>query len=300
MLDNDKTSVRCGKPEWYNVTMAAESGDANVSGRVHWSRIIHVADNCEPGSLYGIPRQKQVFNRLLDLRKICGSSAEMFYKAGMRDMYFKRDPRLTNRPLKTSDKTAMREALENMMNGLQRYVALEGIDPIAIGADVSDPTAFIERQLDLICIALGVPKRIFLGSERGELSSSQDAKAWEKRLQRRRQRIVTPRLISPFVDRLIAIGVLPEPGGYSVGWPTEDTLTDVEKSTMGKDRTTALAQYVQSGGDALVEPVDFLSRFLAFDEDDAREMIENRMAAIVSEERETAEVDGEESEDFGE
>src|ERR1700690_4378816 len=47
--------------------------------RVHWSRIVHLADNLIASEIFGWPRMIPVLNNILDLRKVYGSSAQGFY-----------------------------------------------------------------------------------------------------------------------------------------------------------------------------------------------------------------------------
>jgi hypothetical protein len=81
----------------------------------------------------------------------------------------------------------------------------------------------LEAQLDYMAIALGVPKRVFMGSEQGELASSQDSKSWGKRVIKRQNEYLTPMLIRPFIDRLIAMGVALDMG-LTVGTPLRATM----------------------------------------------------------------------------
>jgi hypothetical protein len=125
----------------------------------------------------------------------------------------------------TIDKADVRNQIENYVNSLQRYLALTGMSAKTLAPQVSDPSSQIDKHLEAICIQLGIPKRIFMGSERGELASSQDDASWNDRLKARQQGYITPRIIVPFVDRLIAVGVLPEPNYVE---PVEEDLFSEE------------------------------------------------------------------------
>jgi len=101
---------------------------------------------------------------------------------------------------------------------------------------VVDPTAQIAVQIEAICIKLGIPIRIFKGSERGELASSQDDAAWNDRLRLRQMYYITPRIVIPFIDRLIMLGVLSEPVGYSVTWDDLESTTKADKARIPSTR----------------------------------------------------------------
>jgi hypothetical protein len=121
----------------------------------------------------------------------------------------------------------IRQTMSNYMDGLQRYLALTGVSAKTLAPQVVDPTPQIEVQIQAICIKMGIPKRIFEGSERGELASSQDSSAWNGRIRARQDNYLTPRLIVPFIDRLIAVGVLPEPKADTTK-ASKDELLDEE------------------------------------------------------------------------
>jgi hypothetical protein len=170
---------------------------------------------------------------------------------------------------------------------LRRYLGLIGATAKSLSPQVVDPTPQIAVQLEAITIQLGIPLRIFKGSERGELASGQDDATWNDRLRERQQSYLTPRVIVPFVDRLIQLGVLPEPAeGYRVWWPDLDSQSDTEQADVAVKYTGALAQYVTSGVESLLPPLDFLTRVLGFDEAEAAAMLEAAEAAVEEEEEE--------------
>jgi hypothetical protein len=116
-----------------------------------------------------------------------------------------------------------------------------------------------------------------MGSEREELASSQDEDDWNDKLDQRQNLYVTPRIIVPFVDRLIALGVLPPPAeGYLVEWPELSGKSESQQATIGGQRTTALVAYAgQPAAPALMAPMDFFTRIMGFTEDEAQTIVDN-------------------------
>ncbi len=162
--------------------------------------------------------------------------------------------------------------LRAQCGGLTRLI--EGITAKSLAPQVVDPSPQIRVQIEAICIQKGIPLRIFLGSERGELSSSQDANAWNDRLMARMTTYATPRLICPFVSRLVRFGVLPRPEQFHVDWPDLSKMTDQEKAAVSLQRTDAIVKYVGGSGDQLIEPQNYLTKVLDFTDDEAEEIIE--------------------------
>ncbi len=270
---------RFGLPVMYRVTLNDPREQHSGVGLplatvfVHWTRVVHLADNLGSSEIFGVPRMRPVLNRLLDLRKLYGGSAEMYWRGAFPGLAFETHPELGGDV--EVDHATTKDMMENYMNGLQRYLTLTGMRARSIAPQVVDPTPQINVQLEGVCIQLGVPKRVFSGSERGQLASSQDDATWNDRLRERQRDYVTPRIIVTFVDRLIFLGVLPKPlKGYKVDWPDLTSQSDKEKAIVAVGRTKAMSQY------PLVAPyiteLDFYTLFLGYSEAEAQAMIDHR------------------------
>lgn len=277
--EQERKSPRFGQPKRYLIqfddpkTFVGTTAGVDLSTReVHWTRVIHVADNWGTNQAFGRPRMLPVLNRLLDLRKVYGSDAEAWWKAVVFLLSLETHPQLGGDV--TLDVDDLKDQLENVFEGLQRYLASSGIQAKAISPAISDPTPHIQVQIESICIQTGIPVRIFMGSERGELASSQDDSTWNERLDCRCRDHVTKRIIVPFINRLIMIGVLPPPEHYCVSWPSRDNLTDAEQADVALKRTQALAQYVSGNVEAVIPPLEFWVMIMGFTLEDAQEIVD--------------------------
>jgi hypothetical protein len=209
-----------------------------------------------------------VYNNLMDLRKVLGSSAEMFYRGAFPGYSLEMHPELVAQGLDL-DTEALRTEISNYSEGLQRWMSLKGVTAKALSPQVADPRGHLEAQYTFIAITLDIPLRIFMGSEQGQLASGQDMRSWSKRMANRQQKYITPMIIRPFVDRLIALGVLPEPlEGYKVDWPDLFALSDEEKARVSLVKTQTLSTYVGGGVENLVPPNTFLTQFVGMTEDE--------------------------------
>lgn len=223
------TNPRFGQPVMYLVTLNDPLEQHSGVGlplatvRVHWSRIIHVADNLGSSEIFGVPRMRPVFNRLLDVAKLYGGCAEMYWRGAFPGLSIESHPQLGGDVI--VDETAMRDMMDNYFNKVDRAIALKGFTAKSLAPQVVDPTPQINAELNAICIQLAIPLRIFMGSEQGKLAADQDSTTWNtKRVPERRKGYVTQRIIIPFVDRLIMIGVLPKPNAKGKKTPTGNTL----------------------------------------------------------------------------
>lgn len=281
----DPNHPRYGQPKVYNlvfVDMTIDAGGAavgtRVNRRVHWSRIIHAADNMMTSMVFGIPRMQSVFNRLLDLRKLKGGGAEMFWKGAFPGLSFEVDPKfMADNP--DFNKDELREDVDKYFSGLQRGLFLQGITAKTLAPSISDnPDKYVKIQMEAISSNLEMPLRVFMGSEEGRLSSSQDMQTWNRRLGRHCRLYTSPVIIRNSIDRFVAIGAMvPTQGGkrYFVEWPDLDAPTDEDKANLSLKWTQAMSQYVATGMIHLIEPMDFMTGILGIRPSQAKRYIAN-------------------------
>lgn len=288
-VEADFRNPRYGQPLYYQVTFADTSAIANYGGGspdnqptmnpseigirrlVHWSRIIHIADNRQSSEVIGMPRMQQVLNRLYDIRKILGGSAEMFWKGAFPGYSFETHPALGTEAV--VDQESLADEMHSFWSGLKRYIATQGGSIKSLAPQVSDPTAHLACQIMAICAKLGVPMRIFLGSESGHLASTQDEGTWNRRLMKRQKRYITPYIINPTIRRLMALGVLPMVERFYVMWTDLNAMSSADKADISLKRTQALMQFVAGGVEQMMDVMDFLTKVMEFSNDEALKII---------------------------
>lgn len=281
IVDTEKNEKdkRFGKPVMYSLTLSkpGQSGNSStVTQRVHWTRIIHL---CDGDDIYAEPRLLVHYNRLYDLHKLYGGSAEMYWKGAFYGISFETHPDMSGRLQQPTPEevTRFKRQIEDYENSLSRSLITGNMSAKTLTPQVVDPSKHIDGQIEAICIERECPKRIFMGSERGELSSDQDSKTWYGvKVPGRQNGYVTPRILVPVVDRFIQIGILPAPSEYHAEWPCMITLSDLEKADVALKNTQAMAAYVAGNVEALVAPLDYLMRVVGYDKETAEAILENR------------------------
>lgn len=284
----DDKNPRFGQPLTYDIRVMSTlspnvmaTGEPTWKSNVHWSRIIPLADGYQCSEIYGTPRMQSLYNRLCDIRKLLGGSAEMFWKGAFPGVSFEMDPRITAADA-TLDPVAVRKEFEAYTLGLQRFLATEGLHANSLSVQVADPASHLMVQMQAISIAMGCPLRVLIGSEAAQLASAQDTKRWNGRLSRRQKRHLTPREIRPTVDRLIACGVLPPPGGdgtYTTKWPDLNTPTDGEKADVALKITQAMASYSSSGAETIMPPLEWWTMVIGLTQEEAQQVIDSANSA---------------------
>lgn len=263
---------RYGMVDLYDITFTEPSTNSTNSFPVHHSRVLHVVPNPLESEVDGSPVLEAVYNRLMDLEKLVGGSAEMFWK-GARPGYqgvAKDDYALT-----PDVEEELQDQLDEFENNLRRFIVNEGIELQALAPQVSSPTEHVDVQIQMISAVTGIPKRILTGTERGELASGQDVTSWYSTVQSRREEHAEPNIIIPFVDLMIKYKILPEPstGDYQVQWSDLFASSDKDKAEIGRIRATSLREYVQNPlAAAVLPPEAFMKWFLGLDEDKVDEI----------------------------
>lgn len=264
-LESDSSSSRYGKPVLYAVTMTnpAEAlvspTESQKETTVHWTRIVHLADNRQSSEIAGVPRLEPAYNRIIDLLKVLGGSSEMFWKGGFPGLSFEVQPGLGDIDF---DPETFRAQIDEYAKGLQRYLRVVGIKVNSLAPQVADPTPQVQAALDQICITINCPKRIFLGTESAHLASTQDQKTWSDRINGRRTQYAVPYIIKPFFRRLMQMGVIPFVPAFKVDWVDADEVDPLVRAQSFEKIVNGISQYCTSGAASLYSPLMFLTHVM--------------------------------------
>jgi uncharacterized protein len=294
-LENDQRNKRYGLPKYYKIRLKNEKlSSSSTRGKtkmaatfddsiiVHYSRVIHITEDILEDEIYGLPSLEVVFNRLLDLEKLVGGDAEMFWR-GARPGYtgsVKPDYEMT--PEMLAD---LQDQIKEFEHNLKRVLVNEGIDYKSLEQQIADPSAHVDVQVQMISAVKGIPKRILIGSERGELSSAQDKQEWDSYVASRREEVNEPCILRPFIDHMIEYKIIeaPKNNDYIIIWDKLFSLSDKEKVDLGKNRAVALKEYSTNPAAQYMIPYDmFLKFLLGLDDNQISTIVEHRKELIAS------------------
>lgn len=284
-FESDRNKRRYGLPNMYQVTFSDPDDQSGTgmnenytSEQVHWSRVIHVVDRWHHPSTstnFGKERLWPVLNPVLDIRKTRASAAEMYYKGAFPGIHFGTHPQLG--PDVDVDYESLFDLYEEYVNGLQRAMVTAGMTADSLAPQVVTPEPQILIQIEAICMKMRCPKRILMGSERGEQSSIDDRKNWNSNLASRQWGHNTPRMIVPLYDRFINLGIVRPPrkenDGYKIGWADMTAESSAERADILLKRTQAYSTYVQ-GMETIVPPLEYMTKFDAIPKKEAEAIID--------------------------
>ena len=270
--DEDPQSARFCLPTMYTLKVAQVLNGVETQGTprdVHWSRVLHVVRKPIKGRIQGTPILERSLNNLQNVELVSGSSAEGFWRAAITTLFLKKEAGAG-----IEDEEATKTAITELVHELKRFLVLEGMEPTQIQGIIEDPANHLAAYIDQIAAGQDIPKRILLGSERGELSSSQDERAWAANIQKRREQYCEPKIIKPFVQRCIDTGVLPAPvadkGKWSCKWSDLLALSPKEQADIGAQKAATLvsvANAISSGIENLVPGEIIQKEYLGMDDD---------------------------------
>lgn len=261
--DNNTSSPRYGRPQTYQIKALQENG-STLDVPIHHSRIIHITGERLNSEVYGVPALERVFNRLMDIEKLVGGSAEMFWRGARPGYTGKVNPEFT---APTDLKDTLDDQMKEYEHGLRRMLISEGVDIQALAQQISDPSSHIDVQIQMISAITNIPKRILTGSELGELASSQDWNNWIDYITTRRTDIAEALILKPFVDRLMELNVLPKQD-YTVEWEPLVLSNEKDKAEVGRTRTEALRSYASEPLAAEIIPTySFMRHIMGFTDD---------------------------------
>ncbi len=298
--ETDAKNERFGQPTMYSIDfeLTNDHSDSKVTKQVHWTRTIHISDNNRMDEIRGVPRMRPIYNRLQDLRKLYGGSAEMFWQGAFPGLSFEVDPKVIESGAGDIDNDALKEVMQTYANGLQRWISTVGVSVKSLAPQVADPTSHVKQQLQAIAISLDIPLRIFMGTEEGKLAGGQDAEVWASRCGRRQRNHITPKIIKPLIIRLQEMGVLPEtPETPTATWPDMLIPSDKEKAETNKIIIETMKSYVQGNVEMLIPPMTFLMKYGGMDQDEAKAVMEEVEKQLAEEADEISDPDLDDSND---
>lgn len=284
-VEEDPSSPRYGKPKTYLVQVGIEGvGNGSELKTIHHSRVLHIAERTLDNDIYGKPILEPIYDILMDLKKVLGGSAEGFFFNSSSNLHVNAE---TGANIKDPEQT--KSDLEDLQHKINRVVRTQGMDLKVLNAPMNSPKDIFNALISIIGGTTGIPQRILLGSERGELSSNQDQNAWDSRVEERRQNFVAPQILRQLLDKLEAIGAMKIPEGISWEWPNKNEISELDAAEVASKISTAVATYSNSPeSEHIIPPEQFVSEVLGLEyrEDEIERLIKEEEEAMNKEQEE--------------
>jgi len=260
-FEDDATNERFGKPTSYQVRDATikdrETGKSVFRRKqflVHHSRVIHIVEDPLDNEVFSVPRMEVVYNLLEDLLKMGGGTAETYWLTANRGLQADVNPEMS---FTKEEADALGDELDEYQHQLRRFIRTRGVKINSLGSDVPDPRGAFDVVMKLISGATGIPLRILLGAEAGQLASQQDRANWANRIEERRVNFADPFVLKPLFRALLSAGVIPS-------LPTDIVWSDAFKMNPF-ERSQTSAQVARSAAN-LTKAMDTNPKIMTIEE----------------------------------
>lgn len=220
--DTDTKSLNFGRPLLYNIQNTSAGNSTSLI--VHYSRVLHLAENPTCVDYLGTPRLERILNNLDNIDKMIGASGESYWKNSTNGIAFIADK---DTELNEESREKMSAEIDDYEHGLSRFLKLRGIEPKKLENSPVSPKEYIDNEFKLIAGIIEVPMRLLVGSENARVASITDDKNMECKVQNRRDQYVTPYLYQPLFEKLKAANVI-EDKQYIIDWKLTNNLSESE------------------------------------------------------------------------
>nr|WP_205067787.1 anti-CBASS Acb1 family protein [Pantoea coffeiphila] len=267
-FDTDTMSETYGQPVNYNFNEQPVGDDGTygpVRGvTVHPDRIIILSEGSEDENmLSGVPLLRAGYNKLLDLEKVSGGSAEGFLKNASRQLGISFDSQTDMQTIAQMAKDAgyndLGEAMNDKMMKLNRgtdaaLVTQSGTTSV-LSVAAADPAPTWTVTANEFAASIQCPFTIQFGQQTGRLASDEDKTDWAKRCNGRRWGFMSAVVIA-VLERFWTMGAIEAPlsGEVTLAW--SDLLAPSEKEKIANMQAMAdVAQKTQQAyGTPAIEP----------------------------------------------
>ena len=256
--NNDPTSERFGKPELYQVSrMSRGDTEKDMSGTnaivIHWTRIIHLNEGALDSDVEGMGYLEPIFNRILDLNKACGGSAEAYFRNSKGKIAFEVDKDFTG-ITSQEDKDRLDSGAKKFTNEAQDHIYAMGSKVTAVNTPHASPLDTVKTLIWEIAGYSGYPIRVLTGEGSGQLAGSEDQLAVNAIISDR-QNTVCASWVTRLFEILAMAGMVEWKDTYQVRFPKQSTVTEMQQVELDDKKAGSLLKIAQAksqiGGDEI-------------------------------------------------
>lgn len=257
-FDIDTQSDSYGQPVSYsfNEQPVGDDGTYGIvrSVTVHPDRVIILCEGSEDENmLAGVPLLRAGFNKLLDIEKTSGGSAEGFLKNASRQLgiEFSKETDINSLIKQAKDEgfdklgDAMNDKIRRMNSGTDSALVMQAGQASVLSVAAADPTPTWTAAANEFSASIQCPFTIQFGQQTGRLASDEDKNEWAKRCNGRRWGFLTD-YITRVIERFWVLGIIGPPTNGEVSLVWSDLLAPSEKEKIANMQAMAdIAQKTQ-------------------------------------------------------
>jgi len=244
--EQDVTKEGYGQPSMYQFqpgSVGSKNPDENSTINIHPSRIIIAAEGADDGSIYGISALENIFNDLMDLRKISGAGGEGFYQNTRSAPMIEVDDKFQTP--KGKAKEELEQQIDDFLGKWQKKFVSKGMKFVYPNIKLDNPKDFAENSWNNISAGSGISSSELRGSQTGVLAGDKDNKSTMLMVQSRRENFLTE-MVTDFIDWCILHKVLPS-SPYEVEWDDMTASSDSDKLDLADKMASVNEKSFKSG-----------------------------------------------------
>lgn len=244
--EQDVTKDNYAQPimyEFRNTDSSNKNPDENTSFHIHPDRLIIAAEGADDGSIYGFSSLENIFNDLMDLRKISGAGGEGFYQNTRSAPVIEID-KDTKAPTEPEQEKLTKE-LDDFLSKYQKKFIARGMKFVYPNIKLDSPKEFAENSWNNISSGSKISTNILRGVQTGVLAGDKDSKSTMIMIQSRRENFLTE-LVTTIIDWFIFHKVLPF-SDYEIVWDDLTAASEDEKLDIGKKMAEINEKAFKSG-----------------------------------------------------
>lgn len=244
-FDDNPRSPRFGMPETYTLHRTPRRDNEKDRSRlnsitVHHSRLVLLSENLLDSDVEGIGALEPVFNRILDLDKATGGSAEAYFRNARRLIGYEVDKEYASELLNDPEqKAAFDEGAKRFTNEWQDHITAAGAKIHTLDAAHHSPLDTVKTALWEVSGYTGIPLRVLTGEGAGQLAGSEDQLAYNH-LVGDRQRVFCRPTVEGVLQILSAAGMVEYDPKWTVVFPPQQASTEGQQADVDDKRASAL------------------------------------------------------------
>jgi len=241
--ETDVASPRFGMPVVYQLNVIGVENERlrsdTTTRNVHWTRIVHLAEDALDNDLEGLSSLEPVYNFIIDLIKSEGGSSEAYWRNARRVLAFQVRKGYGNAT--PEQLTQLRTDIEEFTNGWRDGLHLGNVDVQQLETSHADPKETILGAFKLISGSTGIPMRILTGEGGGQTAGNEDKASYNQLIKDRQEMMCSDWLFQTLTITGNAGLHALLPLNAVVVWAENQALNEIDKSVVRKNNAQALA-----------------------------------------------------------
>lgn len=277
--DSDPASARYGLPTIYQVQATlvnhGEYKDRETQAhRVHWSRVVHLAEGALESSIEGISALEQPWNAIVDAAKVSGSAAESYWGNAARLISLESvdgstigKSTTTKSGVVSEKQEKLKRNMKDFANGFERFLRLDKMKANLLQSNTPSPRHHFDVAVESVVAATGIPARILTSKSGGNVTGSEDKGTWNGLVSDRQDAWCSLWFISA-LKIMHNAGLITLPRGVITKWEPQSALSETEAAEVTEKKAQAFNHVATGLSQIGASDVDPESAFAAVGLDD--------------------------------